>query len=66
MSEICNECGRSVKWGSGWFINRISDCDEPEERKEMGKPFPEGDFICAECDEKFSREAAKEKVRMRA
>jgi len=54
MSEICNECGRSVKWGSGWFVNRVPDLNEPEERKVAGRPFPEGDFVCAECDEKTS------------
>jgi len=62
MSEICNECGRSVKFGSGWFINRIFDDSTPEERKEMGKPFPEGDFICAECDEKFSSKPTEKEV----
>jgi hypothetical protein len=50
--EICNECGRSVKPGSGLFVNRVPDFNSPEERKEMGKPFPEGDFVCAECDAK--------------
>lgn len=50
MAEICNECGRSVKMGSGRFVNRIPDCNTQEERKEMGKPYPEGDFVCAECD----------------
>ncbi|GAH29832.1 unnamed protein product [marine sediment metagenome] len=50
MAEICNECGRSVKAGSGRFVNRIPDCNTQEERKEMGKPYPEGDFVCAECD----------------
>ncbi len=50
MAAICNECGRSVKEGSGRFVNRIPDCNTQEERKEMGKPYPEGDFVCAECD----------------
>jgi len=52
MSEICNECGRGVRLGSGGFINRVADLNEPEYRKEMGKPFPREDFICAECDQK--------------
>lgn len=51
MSEICNECGRSVEFGSGNFVNRIPDLNTLEERKEMGTPFPEGDFVCADCDE---------------
>jgi len=50
MSEICCECGRSVKPGSGDFINRVPDCNTSEERKEMGRQYPEGDFVCAECD----------------
>ncbi|MBI4712268.1 MAG: hypothetical protein HY762_03040 [Planctomycetes bacterium] len=49
--EICNECGRSVKLGSGSFVNRVIDFNEIEDRVEMGKPFPEGDFICIECDD---------------
>ena len=56
MSEICNECGRSVKPGSGNFVNRVPDCNTPEERKEMGRPHPEGDFVCAECDSNGNRE----------
>ena len=52
MSEICNECGRSVKPGSGNFINRVPDFNSVEERNEMGKRFPQGDFLCFECDEK--------------
>ena len=52
IREVCNECGRSVRLGSGWFVNRVPDLNEPEVRKEMGKPFPEGDFICAECENK--------------
>jgi len=52
MTEVCNECGRSVRLGSGWFINRVPDLNEPQERRGMGRPFPEGDFICAECDGK--------------
>jgi hypothetical protein len=48
--EICNECGKSVKWGSGNFVNRVIDLNDIETRIEMGKPFPNGDFVCAECD----------------
>jgi len=49
MTEICNECGKSVAWGSGRFINRIPDANSVKERKELGRPYPEGDFICANC-----------------
>lgn len=50
--EICNECGRNVGWGSGLFVNRILDLDNYKTRKENGKPFPKGEYICRECDEK--------------
>jgi len=51
--EICNECGRSVKIGSGLFVNRVVDFNDFEDRVEMHKPFPDGDYICHECDEKI-------------
>ena len=47
--ETCNECGKSVKWGSERYINRIPDLNDKETRLEMGKPFPDGEFICEEC-----------------
>ena len=56
MAEICNECGRSVKPGSGDFVNRVPDLNTPEERKEMGRQYPEGDFVCAECDSNADKE----------
>jgi len=49
--EICNECGRSVRWGSGLFVNRVIDFNDTKARIDMGKPFPDGDFICSECEE---------------
>lgn len=48
--EVCNECGRAVRWGAGWFVNRVPDADTVGERQRMGKPYPHGDFVCAECD----------------
>src|ERR1035437_482116 len=48
--EICNECGESVKVGSGHFVNRVPDLNDLETRLEMGKPFPQGEFICSKCD----------------
>ena len=53
IGETCNECGRSVAWGSGDFVNRVIDLNDVETRIEMGKPFPNGNFICAECDNKI-------------
>ncbi len=52
--EICNECGRSIKFGSGLFINRVVDLNDFETRQEKNKPFPHGDFMCAECEEIFN------------
>jgi len=54
--EICNECGRSVEFGSGRFINRIPDLDSISTRKENGKPYPEGNFMCKECEDKYYME----------
>lgn len=53
--EICNECGRDVSLGNGLFINRIIDFNDYRTRKKMNKPFPEGDYICRECEEKISK-----------
>jgi len=57
--EICNECGKSVKPGSGLFVNRIPDLNDIRTRIEMGKPFPKGDYICIICDDKFSKMSLK-------
>lgn len=48
---ICNQCGQSVKPGSGRWVNRVPSFDNAETRYESGYPHPEGDFTCAECDE---------------
>jgi transposase-like protein len=55
MTEICYECGESVKFGSGKFVNRIPSCDTPEIRKRNGAEFPEGDYLCAECEQEFEK-----------
>jgi len=52
--EICNECGRSVSWGSGLFVDRVPDCNDYKTRKEANKPFPKGDYICRECEEELN------------
>ena len=48
--QFCNACGFSVKAGSGKFVNRIPDFNDIEERIEMGRRFPAGDFVCDDCD----------------
>ena len=48
--EICNECGRSVALGSGLFVNRVPDLNDFETRKANGKPYPEGSYVCRECE----------------
>jgi len=49
-SEICNECGISVAWGSGWYVNRVPDFNSIIQRIRMGKGYPLGDYVCARCD----------------
>lgn len=53
LHQLCNECGCSVKPGSGLFVNRVIDLNDKPTRFEQGKPFPEGDFICRECEEEI-------------
>ena len=60
MLEICYECGRSVKWGSGWFVNRVACGDSYEENVEAGRPFPRGQYLCGECDERIFGEGVCE------
>jgi hypothetical protein len=66
MNEICNECGHSVRLGSGRFVNRVPDLNKPEYRKQMRKPFPEGDFICAECEIKRCWNSTAIRARVKA
>lgn len=49
-NEICNECGKSVAWGSGLFVNRVPDLNDVDVRKAMGKPYPQGNYLCRNCD----------------
>jgi hypothetical protein len=49
-SEYCCECGRSVAPGSGLFTNRVPDVNDFMRRCEMGRPYPLGAYLCAECD----------------
>jgi hypothetical protein len=48
--ETCYECGESVAWGSGKYVNRIPSLDCVAERKEMGVANPTGEWLCDECD----------------
>jgi len=52
--EICNHCGRGVWFGSGWFVNRVPDFNDLSTRIENNLKYPEGDFVCIECDTKTS------------
>ncbi|CAG0981365.1 hypothetical protein METP3_02101 [Methanosarcinales archaeon] len=54
--ELCSFCGKSVAWGSGKYVNRIPDLNEKEIRLKMGRPFPEGEFVCADCDVRTENE----------
>lgn len=47
---MCVECGRSVKGGSGYFVNRVPVCDDLQTKIDGGRPFPEGEYECADCD----------------
>jgi hypothetical protein len=48
--EICNHCGRSVAFGSGFFVNRVPDFNDISVRIENKRIYPKGDFVCIECD----------------
>lgn len=54
--QFCAECGGSVKPGSGRYVNRVPILDDFQERVAMGYPYPEGAYICAECEEKIEKE----------
>jgi hypothetical protein len=47
MSENCYECGHSVAWGNGRFVNRVP-ADMPEGQEKWSKD-PTGEWLCAEC-----------------
>ena len=49
--QSCCECNTSVKIGSGNFVNRIPVLASYDERKDDGRPYPEGAFVCYNCDE---------------
>jgi hypothetical protein len=50
MSENCYECGLSVAWGSGRFVNRVpADAPLDEDLPSCHVLDPDGEWICAEC-----------------
>lgn len=51
LNEFCNHCGRSVKFGSGLFVNRIPDLNDIVTRIYNNRKCPKGDFVCIECDQ---------------
>ena len=61
--EICVECGKSVKFGSGRFVNRIPVCDDYKEKVAGGRPFPKGEYMCAECEEIAQKEFDEDKTK---
>ena len=48
--QICNHCGHNVSLGSGRFVNRVLDLNDVSTRIGNGLLFPNGDFVCEECD----------------
>lgn len=59
-TEICRNCGCSVKLGSGNFVNRVPSCDDEETHRENGDPFPEGMYLCAQCDHEIYDNCSKD------
>lgn len=55
MSERCWNCGKSVAWRSGRYVNRIPSLDSVEVRRENGAPHPEGEYLCSKCEEGFEK-----------
>jgi len=58
--EICNECGEEVSKGSGKFVNRVIDLSDTSTRREMGKPYPKGAYMCADCEAQLRDDAYSE------
>ena len=48
--NICVICGKSVKFGSGRYINRICVFDSYKEKVKLNYSFPKGKYICESCD----------------
>jgi len=41
-------------------VNRVPSGDPPEVRAELGAAYPEGDYLCAECEAEFDSEPETE------
>src|SRR4030067_873293 len=54
--ETCWNCGSSVAWRSGRFVNRIPSLDSEEIRRENGSPYPKGGYLCFECEKGFGKD----------
>lgn len=54
--QICVECGDSVIFGSGKFVNRIPVLDDDQQKIQNNHPFWWGEYICYECDIKIRKE----------
>jgi hypothetical protein len=57
-ADICAECGHSVEFGSGCFVNRVPIFDSYGTRCEMGYSYPEGAYICPECEQAITEKCA--------
>jgi hypothetical protein len=55
---LCAECGHSVLPGSGRFANRVLIFDSYATRRNMGYPYPEGAYLCAECEQAINEKCA--------
>ena len=58
--QSCVECGQSVRFGSGLYVNRIPVLDDYQTKVDNGRPFPRGEWICINCEEGRSDELLKE------
>jgi len=54
LKDTCVECGKSVRLGSGRFVNRVPVLDDYKTRVANGHPYPYGEYICVVCDNKNS------------
>ena len=43
-------CGQDVSRCSPLFANRVPDLNDCETRVEMGRKYPQGEWICIGCD----------------
>jgi len=53
LENSCAHCGHSTAPGSGLFVDRVPILDDREERIAAGFEYPEGEYICRDCIEKY-------------